>query len=130
MSFECSLEVLIKDALSSEISSFPLGLPGNYLSEISPATGCLSISIGSFEFQSWSEFDRFACEFLDNLKCMQGRIALDHSVFRIAIFYDVNETVVMPLMISRELIKRISDMSFSLDVTGYPCSDDPVVIGK
>ncbi|MNP85800.1 hypothetical protein D3C76_1856910 [compost metagenome] len=53
---------------------------------------------------------------------------LDDSVFRVAIYYNINETVVLPLTLSRALIKRISDMSLSLDATGYPCSDDAAVV--
>ena len=128
MSFECSLEILIKNHKVSDISPIALGLSSNYFSKINPITGCLSISVDDFEFQNWSEFDKFSCEFIDGLKCVVGRLILDDSVFRVAIYYNINETVVLPLTLSRALIKRISDMSLSLDATGYLYSDDAAVV--
>jgi hypothetical protein len=128
MSFECSLKILIENNNLPDISPLALGLPSNYFSKMSTVTGCLSISVDDFEFQDWSEFDRCAHDFIGGLNFISCRLALENSVFKVAIYYNINETAVLPLRISSSLIKRISDMSFSLDATGYPCSDDVAAV--
>lgn len=43
---------------------------------------------------------------------------------RLAIFYDVNETIVFPFSISAATVQLLADCGMSLKTVGYPCSDD------
>lgn len=124
MVFECSLEVVIKNTNCSELAALAMKLPNKYISSVSSKTGHLSISINDFEFKDWLVFDKSACDFIDGLKILGERLELEDSVFRIAIYYSLDETVVLPLKLSKSLVKLISELSLSLDMTGYPCSDE------
>ncbi|MGX1018562.1 hypothetical protein AB7M33_001238 [Pseudomonas sp. Y3 TE3536] len=124
MVFECSLEIVIKNTDCSELAALAMKLPNKYMSSVSSKTGHLSISINDFDFNDWLVFDKIACNFIEGLKVLGERLALEDSVFRIAIYYSLYETVVLPLKFSKSLIKLISELSLPLDMTGYPCSDE------
>lgn len=124
MVFECSLEIVIKNIDYSGFAALVMKLPSNYISSVNSKNGHLSISINDFEFREWLEFDKYACDFLEGLKVFGERLDLADSVFRIAIYYSLKETVVLPLKLSRSLVKLISELSLSLDMTGYLCSDE------
>jgi hypothetical protein len=124
MIYECSLEIVIKNTDCSELAALAMKLPNKYTSSVSSKTGHLSISINDFDFNDWLVFDKTACNFIEGLKVLGERLALEDSVFRIAIYYSLDETVVLPLKFSKSLVKLISELSLSLDMTGYPCSDE------
>ncbi|MEJ5908044.1 hypothetical protein V7V80_25510 [Pseudomonas kermanshahensis] len=124
MIYECSLEIVIKNTDCSELAALAMKLPNKYMSSASSKTGHLSISINDFDFNDWLVFDKTACDFIEGLKVLGERLALEDSVFRIAIYYSLDETVVLPLKFSKSLVKLISELSLSLDMTGYPCSDE------
>ncbi|EIF35324.1 hypothetical protein BCh11DRAFT_03140 [Burkholderia sp. Ch1-1] len=46
------------------------------------------------------------------------------NVLRVAMFYDLTETVVFPFSISSSTIRLLADCGMSLETVGYPCSDD------
>jgi hypothetical protein len=124
MVFECSLEIVIKNTDCPELAALAMKLPNKYMSSVSSKTGHLSISINDFDFNDWLVFDKTVCNFIEGLKVLGERLALEDSVFRIAIYYGLDETVVLPLKFSKSLVKLISELSLSLDMTGYPCSDE------
>ncbi|MBC3499367.1 hypothetical protein HU764_000665 [Pseudomonas sp. SWRI100] len=124
MIYECSLEIVIKNTDCSELAALAMKLPNKYMSSVSSKTGHLSISINDFDFNDWLVFDKTACDFIEGLKVLGERLALEDSVFRIAVYYSLDETVVLPLKFSKSLVKLISELSLSLDMTGYPCSDE------
>lgn len=124
MIYECSLEIVIKNTDCSELAALAMKLPNKYMSSVSSKTGHISISINDFDFNDWLVFDKTACDFIEGLKVLGERLALEDSVFRIAVYYSLDETVVLPLKFSKSLVKLISELSLSLDMTGYPCSDE------
>jgi len=124
MIYECSLEIVIKNTDYSELAALAMKLPNKYMSSVSSKTGHLSISINDFDFNDWLVFDKTACDFIEGLKVLGERLALEDSVFRIAVYYSLDETAVLPLKFSKSLVKLISELSLSLDMTGYPCSDE------
>ncbi|WEL56062.1 hypothetical protein PZ739_02540 [Pseudomonas kermanshahensis] len=124
MVFECSLAIVIKNTDCSELAALAMKLPNEYMSSVSSKTGHLSISINDFDFNDWLVLDKIACNFIEGLKVLGDRLALEDSVFRIAIYYSLDETIVLPLKFSKSLIKLVSELSLSLDMTGYPCSDE------
>jgi len=124
MVFECSLAIVIKNTDCSELAALAMKLPNKYMSSVSSKTGHLSIWINDFDFNDWLVFDKTACSFIEGLKVLGERLALEDSVFRIAIYYSLDETVALPLRFSKSLVKLVSELSLSLDMTGYPCSDE------
>ncbi|GHS81134.1 hypothetical protein PAGU2196_19680 [Pseudomonas sp. PAGU 2196] len=124
MVYECSLAIVIKNTDCSELAALAMKLPNKYMSSVSSKTGHLSIWINDFDFNDWLVFDKTACSFIEGLKVLGERLALEDSVFRIAIYYSLDETVVLPLRFSKSLVKLVSELSLSLDMTGYPCSDE------
>jgi len=95
MIFECSLAIAIKNTDCSELAALAMKLPNKYMSSVNSKTGHLSISMNDFDFNDWLVFDKTACDFIEGLKVLGERLALEDSVFRIAIYYSLDETVVL-----------------------------------
>ncbi len=68
--------------------------------------------------------DHIVHDFLSNLTSFSETIRKHQGVLRLGVFYDIEESVVFPFRLSREVIKSIADLNLSIDATGYPCSPD------
>ncbi len=44
-------------------------------------------------------------------------------LLRLGIYYDLEETVVFPVMLTNTCISLLSKINVSLDISGYPCSE-------
>ncbi|WP_175052340.1 hypothetical protein [Paraburkholderia sediminicola] len=62
-------------------------------------------------------------DFLRNLQVC-GFDETAENVLRVAIFYELNETIVFRFSISSSTIRLLADCGMSLETVGYPCSDD------
>lgn len=121
---ECSLEIVIRNNDCSNLASLAIGLPSKYASTVSPKTGYLSISVDDFEFQNWLVFDDLVCAFIEGLSIFGSQLVLEEAIFRVAVYYSLDETLVFPFRMSKRLIQLISEVALSVDITGYPCVDE------
>ena len=63
-------------------------------------------------------------DFLLGLRPAKEIIGEEGCTLCVGIFYDIAETVALPLRLSSECINEIGDFHLALDVTGYPCAED------
>ncbi|MCS8265589.1 hypothetical protein N0497_29270 [Pseudomonas aeruginosa] len=122
MSFECTLEITANSSQNFSSSKFHVNLPKQYAYKENQKNGNISVSSNDFSFSSWPEFEKNTYDFLENLNFMSSEKELDALALRIAIYYDIEETVIFPFCFSNSLIKKAYEMKLSLEINGYPCS--------
>lgn len=124
MSFECTLEITANSSQNFSSSKFYVSLPKQYAYKENQKNGNISVSSDDFSFSSWPEFEKNTYDFLENLNFMSSEKELDALALRIAIYYDIEETVIFPFCFSNDLIKKAYEMKLSLEINGYPCSSE------
>jgi hypothetical protein len=73
---------------------------------------------------SYKPLDEAIISFLHPLLAIRGNISALNASVRVGMFYNISETVVCPVRLSKRCIKMLNQFGVELDVTGYPCSDD------
>jgi hypothetical protein len=63
-------------------------------------------------------------EFLEGLKAIAPAIRNGAGIIVLGIFYDLEETIIFPVILPSESISLMADFKLSLDSTGYPCSEE------
>ncbi len=122
MSFECTLEITANSSQNFSSSKFHVSPPKQYAYRENKKNGNISVSSNEFSFSSWPEFEKNTYDFLENLNFLSSEKELDALALRIAIYYDIEETVIFPFCFSNGLIKKAYEMKLSLEINGYPCS--------
>lgn len=80
--------------------------------------GLVTIDI-EFSFDSWGEFNEILIETLHKISICK----VTSGIARVALYFDLSETIVFPFNLSCTSIKALQECGFSLDVTSYPCDD-------
>jgi len=70
------------------------------------------------------QIDETISKFLTNLIPLKGKLKVLNAELRVGVFYDLKETVVFPLHLSKENIFKLASLDLSLDATIYVCGED------
>ncbi|WP_217695334.1 hypothetical protein, partial [Pseudomonas aeruginosa] len=83
----------------------------------------ISVSTDDFSFSNWLEFENNAYSFLKGLTLMTNEEEISNLIFRIAIYYNTDETVIFPFHLSKKMINKIHKMKLSVEINGYPSTN-------
>ncbi len=123
MSFECTLEITANPSLKFDSSSFITSLPIRYTFKNKKNSNTISVSTDDFSFSNWLEFENNAYSFLKGLTLMTNEEEISNLIFRIAIYYNTDETVISPFHLSKKMINKIHKMKLSVEINGYPSTN-------
>ncbi len=123
MSFECTLEITANPSLKFDSSSFITSLPIRYTFKNKKNSNTISVSTDDFSFSNWLEFENNAYSFLKGLTLMTNEEEISNLIFRIAIYYNTDETVIFPFHFSKKMINKIHKMKLSVEINGYPSTN-------
>ena len=70
-----------------------------------------------------NNLDNAITDFLSDLTKLRGVITTLKTSLRIGVFYQLAETVVFPVMLSKKTIELLYQFRVDLDITGYPCDE-------
>ena len=97
-------------------------VPGEF--SISESKEGTFFSLDDIEIDDWSHFSEKLITLVDPvLEFAKPSLKLEGTL-DIAVFYDLSETIIFPFKLSREFISLLGGNNISVDVTGYPCSED------
>lgn len=122
MSFECTLEITANPSLKFDSSSFITSLPIRYTFKNKKNSNTISVSTDDFSFSNWLEFEN-AYSFLKGLTFMTNEEEISNLIFRIAIYYNTDETVIFPFHLSKKMINKIHEMKLSVEINDYPSTN-------
>lgn len=123
MSFECTLEITANPSLKLDSSSFITSLPIRYTFKNKKNSNTISVSTDDFSFSNWLEFENSAYSFLKGLTFMTNEEEISNLIFRIAIYYNIDETVIFPFHLSKKMINKIHEMKLFIETNGYPSTN-------
>ena len=123
MSFECTLEITANPSLKFDSSSFITSLPIRYTFKNKKNSNTISVSTDDFSLSNWLEFENNAYSFLKGLTFMTNEEKISNLIFRIAIYYNTDETVIFPFHLSKKMINKIHKMKLSVETNGYPSTN-------
>lgn len=123
MSFECTLEITANPSLKFDSSSFITSLPIRYTFKNKKNSNTISVSTDDFSFSNWLEFENNAYSFLKGLTLMTNEEEISNLTFRIAIYYNTDETFIFPFHLSKKMINKIHKMKLSVEINGYPSTN-------
>ncbi len=123
MSFECTLEITANPSLKLDSSSFITSLPIRYTFKNKKNSNTISVSTDDFSFSNWLEFENSAYSFLKGLTFMTNEEEISNLIFRIAIYYNIDETVIFPFHLSKKMINKIHEMKLFIEINGYPSTN-------
>ncbi|MCO2040390.1 hypothetical protein FA409_14140 [Pseudomonas aeruginosa] len=83
----------------------------------------MSVSTDDFSFSNWLEFENNAYSFLKGLTLMTNEEEISNLIFRIAIYYNTDETVIFTFHLSKKMINKIHKMKLSVEINGYPSTN-------
>ncbi|HBP4917591.1 hypothetical protein EIM14_13410 [Pseudomonas aeruginosa] len=83
----------------------------------------MSVSTDDFSFSNWLEFENSAYSFLKGLTFMTNEEEISNLIFRIAIYYNIDETVTFPFHLSKKMINKIHEMKLFIEINGYPSTN-------
>ena len=123
MSFACTLEITANPSLKFDSSSFITSLPIRYTFKNKKNSNTISVSTDDFSFSNWLEFENNAYSFLKGLTLMTNEEEISNLIFRIAIYYNTDETFIFPFHLSKKMINKIHKMKLSVEINGYPSTN-------
>ncbi len=123
MSFEYTLEITANPSLKFDSSSFITSLPIRYTFKNKKNSNTISVSTDDFSFSNWLEFENNAYSFLKGLTLMTNEEEISNLIFRIAIYYNTDETFIFPFHLSKKMINKIHKMKLSVEINGYPSTN-------
>ncbi len=123
MSFECTLEITANPSLKFDSSSFITSLPIRYTFKNKKNSNTISVSTDDFSFSNWLEFENNAYSFLKGLTLMTNEEEISNLIFRIATYYNTDETFIFPFHLSKKMINKIHKMKLSVEINGYPSTN-------
>lgn len=123
MSFEYTLEITANPSLKFDSSSFITSLPIRYTFKNKKNSNTISASTDDFSFSNWLEFENNAYSFLKGLTLMTNEEEISNLIFRIAIYYNTDETFIFPFHLSKKMINKIHKMKLSVEINGYPSTN-------
>ncbi|HFH2984897.1 TPA: hypothetical protein ACXJYT_005913, partial [Pseudomonas aeruginosa] len=110
-------------SLKFDSSSFITSLPIRYTFKNKKNSNTISVSTDDFSFSNWLEFENNAYSFLKGLTLMTNEEEISNLIFRIAIYYNTDETVIFPFHLSKKMINKIHKMKLSVEINGYPSTN-------
>ncbi len=123
MSFEYTLEITANPSLKFDSSSFITSLPIRCTFKNKKNSNTISVSTDDFSFSNWLEFENNAYSFLKGLTLMTNEEEISNLIFRIAIYYNTDETFIFPFHLSKKMINKIHKMKLSVEINGYPSTN-------
>lgn len=123
MKIDCDVEIEIECFDENEISAFSLVSSDKVYCRKSEK-GIISISTQEFSFCEWADFELALIEFLRSLENVKSYIFNLNSRIRFGMFYNLNETVVFPFFLSKEIVGLLNEFGFSMEVSCYPCDEE------
>ena len=123
MHIEIDIELEVDLQLQFMLTNMAAQLPEKYVAEHREPRHFLYIVYEDASISSKPLDEGIIC-FLNGLVAFREKISALNACVRVGMFYQVNETIVCPVRLSKQCIKILNQFGVSLDVTGYPCSDD------
>ncbi len=121
MTIEIDIELKFESQLQQSLKSIVNKLPKNYAVE---QRGISSYIIYKDASISFKPLDEAIITFFHPLIVIRENISTLNAIVNVGMFYDISETVVCPVRLSKLCINTLNQFSVNLDVTGYPCNDE------
>lgn len=123
MHIEIDVELEINLQSQPMLTNIVAQLPEKYATEHRKTDGFLHVVYEDASISS-KPLDEGIIFFLNGLVALREKISTLNACVRVGMFYQAKETIVCPMRLSKQCIKMLNQFGVSLDVTGYPCSDD------
>lgn len=124
MSTELDIEVYFSRFSRFSVSEIAKYVPVEYQKKNTGSSYHEVIIRAALEPQTVTDVDEQIRDFLRILTIQAEAVKQSHGMLRLGIFYDLSETVVFPFRLSIETIRVLGELNLSVDVTGYPCTED------
>lgn len=123
MPLEIDIELNCGQQSAQVISKIAERLPDSYFWVTRGKAENLFISLEEYPNRI-TQLDKAVISFLNGLLDIKQEIILLNASLRIGLFYQLSETVICPVMLSKSCINLICQFGLDLDISGYLCGED------